>query len=129
MSKGKIYLSKSNKADFDLSAGLRSKLVKAGYEVSEYRGGRYDQKVLFKDCSAIYIASHPDAYDKEGVVQLGKGILSELDAAFNAGMKQFLVTPDLEGHKVTEIIHYPESQTRNDDDSFMFRMGEAHYDK
>jgi hypothetical protein len=127
MSKGKVYLSKSNKADYDLVAGMRKKLTDAGYEISEYRGGSYDQDKLFEGCSAIYIASHPNAYDKDGIVQLGKGILSELDTAFNKGMEQFVVTPDIKKYKIIDIVHYPDSVTRNDDKSFQYRMGEAIY--
>jgi hypothetical protein len=121
----KVYLSKSNKADYDLVASTRSKLQKNGFEVSEYKGGRYDQNVLFYGCEAIICVSHPDAYNEadDSLVELGKGILSEMEAAFEKEMKLLAVDKEGNLHKVTDVSHYPKSQTDRDDGAYQFRMG------
>jgi len=84
----KIYLSKSNKSDYDVKAKLAYILQQNGYKISEYKGGPYEPKVLMKDIKAIFQVTHPEGYmNMPDSVTFGRGIYTEYTTA---GVPAFL---------------------------------------
>jgi hypothetical protein len=75
MSNGKVYLSKSNRANPDYVMLVRRHIESLGYEILEHRGGDYDHDLMFR-CRYMVMIGQASASGGETVV--GKGQYEQL---------------------------------------------------
>lgn len=78
MSNGKIYLSKSNRANPDYVMLVRTHLEELGYEVLEHQGGDYDHNLMFEARYMVMVGQECPSKMNDGVVMVGKGQYNQM---------------------------------------------------
>ena len=96
----RIYLAKSNKADFDNVAILRKELMKSGHDIIEYKGGDYSSEPLEMSDACIMIL---DQFSETEPI-IGRGLFEQANImVFKTSKPCFVYIPKKEGIKVLAV--------------------------
>lgn len=105
----KIYLAKSNRANYDDVALVRKHLTALGHTIEEFKGGVYsDGPMLQSD----FVLAVVDDYKDEPIV--GRGLFEQANVVIhNSDKKVYCYVPNLESIKMRQVVDTETVNTRD----------------